>query len=397
MPRFLIRDFGNLNIPNGKRFLNLHVGIIKNSAFLLITQLLILTSANFSKIYLQGIGPIPLYLASAILAVSITRISGRTFGLLSTLFSTVSIAYFSVPRENLSNWELAALSPVLIFLAASMAMVLLVQNNKTFEEIKKTKEREKELLRLISLQGEQYVKSEEEIKARDEFLSIASHEFKNLLTTILLQLQQTTHDIKTVSLVDFSFQNLLKRLENVKEQAWELSKMTNDLLNVSLIITGRFKMEPEELEITALLRHKIDQFSQKSHKSEIMFHSDQEIEGKWDKIRLEQVITNLLTNAIKYGSGKPIEVKAEKTNSKAVISIRDQGVGIPKDQQKTIFEKFQRSATAKNFEGLGIGLYISNQIIRAQQGSIKVKSKPGKGSVFIVKLPLKPSLQALSE
>ena len=92
-----------------------------------------------------------------------------------------------------------------------------------------------------------------------------------------------------------------------------------------------------------------------------------------------------------------IEVKAEKTNSKAVISIRDQGVGIPKDQQKTIFEKFQRSATAKNFEGLGIGLYISNQIIQAQQGSIKVKSKPGKGSVFIVKLPLKPSLQALSE
>jgi signal transduction histidine kinase len=107
---------------------------------------------------------------------------------------------------------------------------------------------------------------------------------------------------------------------------------------------------------------------------------------KWDRMRIEQVLTNLLSNAMKFGAGSPIEVRAEARDDDVEIAVRDFGIGISREDQERIFGRFERAVSTRNFGGLGLGLYISAQIVRAHQGSLRVESEPGKGSTFIVRL-----------
>jgi len=108
---------------------------------------------------------------------------------------------------------------------------------------------------------------------------------------------------------------------------------------------------------------------------------------KWDRVRIEQVLTNLMSNAMKFGAGNPIEVRAEATDTEVEISVRDHGIGISKDDQERIFGRFERAVPTRHFGGLGLGLYISAQIVRSHQGSFHVESEPGKGACFTVRLP----------
>jgi signal transduction histidine kinase len=107
---------------------------------------------------------------------------------------------------------------------------------------------------------------------------------------------------------------------------------------------------------------------------------------KWDRMRIEQVLTNLLSNAMKFGAGSPIEVRAETRDDDVEIAVRDFGIGISQEDQERIFGRFERAVSTRNFGGLGLGLYISAQIVRAHQGSLRVESEPGQGSTFIVRL-----------
>jgi signal transduction histidine kinase len=109
--------------------------------------------------------------------------------------------------------------------------------------------------------------------------------------------------------------------------------------------------------------------------------------GRWDRVRTEQVLTNLLSNAMKFGAGRPVEMKVEATNTSVRISLRDHGIGISREDQARIFGRFERAVPTRHFGGLGLGLYISVQILRAQQGSLRVESEPGQGACFIVDLP----------
>lgn len=231
----------------------------------------------------------------------------------------------------------------------------------------------------------------EEVKARDEFLSIASHELKSPLTAMLLQIQTALHNVKNVSLANFSVAKLLTMLESVEHQTTRLSKMISDLLNISLITTKKLDLEPEKVDLTELAQNVIDNFSDKLTKDgyDLQLEYDKPVIGQWDKVRIEQVITNLITNAIKYGDGKPIHVKIANSDNKGRISITDRGIGIPDEQQGKIFALFERAdGTKKGYQGLGVGLYITDQIVKAHGGQIKLKSKPGSGSTFTVELPL---------
>jgi signal transduction histidine kinase len=247
-------------------------------------------------------------------------------------------------------------------------------------------EREKQLEEI----GTKLVTAHGEIKARDNLMSIASHEFKTPLTTMLLQIQTALHNIKNVSLANFSVENLLKMLENVENQTTRLSKMINDLLNLSLVTTRKIELEKEELDLSEITKNVVENFREKLTKEgyELQLESDKSVKGYWDKIRLEQAIGNLLTNAIKYGDKKPIQVKVANGDSTAKVTVRDQGIGIPKDQQERIFSLFERSSLVKNYEGLGVGLYITSRIIEAHNGKIHLKSKPENGSTFTIELPL---------
>jgi signal transduction histidine kinase len=109
--------------------------------------------------------------------------------------------------------------------------------------------------------------------------------------------------------------------------------------------------------------------------------------GHWDKLRVEQVITNLLTNAIKYGRGRPMELVCDGTPTHGVVRVRDHGIGIDPDQITRIFGRFERAVSARSYGGLGLGLYIARQIVDAHGGRIEVESWPGEGSLFTIELP----------
>ena len=208
---------------------------------------------------------------------------------------------------------------------------------------------------------------------------------------MLLQLQTALHNIRNVSLANFSVENLMNMLENAEKQTQRVSKMISDLLNVSLITTGKLDLVLEKVDLTSVTKEVVENFYEKLKKESrpLKLETDGAVIGEWDKVRIEQVITNLITNAIKYGDNSPIEVRVKKHHSHAKLEVKDYGIGIPQDQQKKIFSKFERVGASKNIQGLGVGLYITSQIINAHGGTIKVNSKPGHGSLFTVELPIK--------
>lgn len=235
-----------------------------------------------------------------------------------------------------------------------------------------------------------YQEAKSAISARDEFLSIASHELKTPLTSMLLQLQSVLHSMKSQSLATFSIDKTMQMLESTIGQSKRLSKLVNDLLNISLITTGRLELERERTNLTQVTKDVIVRLEDAAKKSgsSIGFEVKGSVVGKWDKIRIEQAVTNLIANAIKYGGGRDIDVVVEKVNNKAVLSVADTGAGISKNQQERIFNRFQRGDVSPSIQGLGVGLYLVSEIVKAHGGEIKVESKLGQGSTFYLSLPI---------
>lgn len=233
--------------------------------------------------------------------------------------------------------------------------------------------------------------AEKAVIERDEFLSIASHELKTPLTTVILQLQSTLRRISTQSLADFSGEALLNSLQIAEKQTQSLTLLINDLLNVSLTSSGKLTLAKERVNLTKLTRNLIARFEEEialAGCSIITKTSDNNIVGFWDPVRIEQAISNLLTNALKYSPGKTITIKISKQNSFANVSVTDRGTGIEAIYLKEIFEPFKRADSTGTKKGLGVGLYIAKQIASAHGGNILVTSKIKRGSTFTLQLPL---------
>jgi signal transduction histidine kinase len=281
---------------------------------------------------------------------------------------------------------------IAIYTCVGVLFGSIIDWTKKIHLIREFNRREGIYLATISKLKAQNVRASREIRIRDEFLSIASHELKTPLTSTLLKLQIALNNIKNVSLADFSVQKLLEMLESAEQQTQRLSKMINDLLNISIIRTGRLDLEKEESDLSEIVREAVGGFSEKAERDgyKINLEASGKIKAVVDRVRVNQVVTNLVSNAIKYGVGNPIDVKVEKRDSVGKIIVEDHGIGIPSSDQNKIFSLFER-AHDNTYSGLGIGLYISNQIVKAHKGKIKVDSKPGHGSTFIVELPLHKS------
>jgi signal transduction histidine kinase len=252
------------------------------------------------------------------------------------------------------------------------------------------KKRENQLKDIIQAERKAKEEAQEAIRARDEFLSIASHELKTPLTTIILRIQSTLDSILNQSLANFSGEKLVSSLNIAHEQTRRLQSLIKDLLNFSLITTGKLELEVKEDDLTEMVKSVVNRFE--DHLAiagcSIKLEGSQEIKGMWDQVRLDQALSNLLTNSIKYAEGKPIEILVKKDGSKAKIVISDQGIGIDPKLQKTIFDRFKRATTDGRFQGLGVGLFIVKQIVEAHGGKIYVKSKLGEGSKFTIELPI---------
>ena len=237
-----------------------------------------------------------------------------------------------------------------------------------------------------------YEEAQKAIHARDEFLSIASHELKTPLTPLKLQLQ-TLRRLQDRGMVEGQdFHDRLRKVLNTSDRQIErLNKLVEELLDVSRINNGKLLLSPEEVDLTELVSEITQRFNNELQVSQCSLRIDAraKIVGHWDRLRIEQVVVNLLTNAMKYGPEKPIliEVRSEADGAMALIRIQDHGIGISKADQDRIFGRFERAVPAANFGGLGLGLYIVSQILEAHGGSVTVESELGSGSTFTVRLP----------
>jgi PAS domain S-box-containing protein len=232
--------------------------------------------------------------------------------------------------------------------------------------------------------------SHEAIRARDEFLSIASHELKTPLQSLTLQNQMRKRNLDKGILTAFAPQNLAAMIDSDLRHLMRVKRLIDDMLDIARLRAGKLTFHKESFEVCAFAKDVIFRFRPQMDAAGCMLslYCAQEVTIFADMYRLEQVLVNVLTNAIKYGAGKPIRVSQEITSDKLRIKVKDQGVGIRKEDLERIFERFERAISSNEVSGLGLGLYISRQIMQEHQGSLYVISSPGEGSEFVIELPL---------
>jgi signal transduction histidine kinase len=234
------------------------------------------------------------------------------------------------------------------------------------------------------------------VRTRDEFLSIASHELKTPLTSLKLQTQLCQREVAASRGGTLSPERLQSLLERTERQADRITRLVDDILDVSRIELGKLQIEKESFDLTALVRDVIEQLQAEATQvgSPIRLASDPgPLPGMWDRFRLEQVVLNLLTNAIKYGAGKPVDVRifraglAGREGQGVRLEVQDQGRGVLPENREKIFARFERAdADGDKIPGLGLGLYIVRQIVRLHGGTIHVEGERGSGATFVVQL-----------
>jgi signal transduction histidine kinase len=227
------------------------------------------------------------------------------------------------------------------------------------------------------------------IRARDQFFMIASHELKTPLTCLQLQLQVSQWKLKHKYPEAFGAEKLEIEYKKQKEQVLRITRIVDNILDVSRISEGRLMLNYEDFNLNEMISEILDFFklAAESNGIEVKFDSSKLIQGRWDRFRLEQVLLNLLINAVRYGNRKPIQVEVVEHGDRVHMIVRDEGMGIREDLQHRVFKRFEGIISENDSSGVGLGLYISNSIAIAHGGEIKLKSELGKGSEFSVILP----------
>ncbi|MFY0565012.1 ATP-binding protein [Archangium lansingense] len=234
-----------------------------------------------------------------------------------------------------------------------------------------------------------YREAQRAVQLRDDFLSVASHELKTPLTPLNLKLTSLSRDIHRCCEDEARAQTLHRHVEMARRQLRKLSTLISALFDVSRIAQGRLTLELTETDLGEVLGEVAAWFAPEAARvgSKLWVEGAPHVPGRWDRLRLEQVVTNLLSNAIRYGAGRPIHASVETMGDEARLVVRDEGIGIAPEAQAHIFGKFERAVSDRHYGGLGLGLYITHSIVEAMGGHIRVQSRPGEGSTFTVELP----------
>ncbi len=253
--------------------------------------------------------------------------------------------------------------------------------------------------RMLAQETRARKEAEKAIQLRDDFLSIAAHELRTPLTPLRMYFQLIKQQVEALGLEPTKLALLDKLIKGTEREFDRFLKLVENLLDVTRIRAGRIILDLREFDLSELVKTKIDRFDAdlKKARCELILDVQDHVIGWWDQSRIEQVITNLLTNAMKYGEQKPIEISISKTETKALIAVKDHGIGISKEDQEKIFQRFERVAPIKHFAGFGLGLFISREIVEAHGGIIRLASEPGQGSTFTVELPLGRSLKCFHD
>jgi predicted ATPase/signal transduction histidine kinase len=229
-----------------------------------------------------------------------------------------------------------------------------------------------------------YREAREAIRLRDEFLSIASHE----LNTPIASLKLLTQGIEQGS-IEPSGPRMKNTMRIISRQTKRLADLVSDLLDVARIHQRSLELHRAPVDLAALVAEVAGRFRADLERAgcTLTVAGQPALVGAWDRARLDQVVTNLLGNALKFGAGAGIEITVRTTDGRARLRVRDHGIGIPSDRLPYIFGRFERAVSAAHYGGLGLGLYIVNEIVIAHGGTVTVESEPGAGAAFTVELP----------
>ncbi|AKJ00042.1 hypothetical protein ATI61_104546 [Archangium gephyra] len=246
---------------------------------------------------------------------------------------------------------------------------------KVTRDLTERKRAEDERLRLAQAQ--------ESIRLRDEFLAIASHELKTPLTALQLQLQSLRGKGDSLE------PGVSAKLDRAVRSTERLAGLIETLLDVSRLSTGQLTLKPERMELLATVKDVVDRLGEAAAQADcpVRVREGPPVEGTWDRLRLEQVLSNLLFNAFKYAAGSPVELSVSREGAEAVLVVQDGGPGIPEKDVARLFQRFERAAPMRHYGGLGLGLYVAREIVQAHGGRISVENPPEGGARFTARLP----------
>jgi signal transduction histidine kinase len=247
-------------------------------------------------------------------------------------------------------------------------------------------EQEALLMQLQSTQNE----LEHAVRMRDDFMSIVSHEVRTPLNGLILETQLRQLHLAKDNASAFTMDKLKAMVDRDERQIQSLIRLIEDMLDVSRIRTGKLSIRTSAFDLAELVVNLVESYSAQIAAADcvVTLSAKDPVIGVWDEFRIEQVVANLLTNALRYGAHKPIHVKVYAEDNEARVDVVDNGIGISPENQKRIFQQFERVCAKHAVAGLGLGLFISDQIVAAHAGAITVQSEEGKGSLFRVSLPL---------
>ena len=248
------------------------------------------------------------------------------------------------------------------------------------------REQEVLLAQLQVTQGE----LEHAVRMRDDFMSIVSHEVRTPLNGLILETQLRKMHLARDNAAAFTLDKMQAMVERDERQIQSLIRLIEDMLDVSRIRTGKLSIRPGQFDLSHLVSTLVETFAPQisAAQSSVNLNAESPVVGLWDEFRIEQVVSNLLTNALRYGAKSPIDVSVYVEGENAIVEVRDQGIGISEENQQRIFQQFERVSAKHAVAGLGLGLFISEQIVAAHGGKITVQSALGEGAVFRVSLPL---------
>jgi PAS domain S-box-containing protein len=234
-----------------------------------------------------------------------------------------------------------------------------------------------------------YATAQQAIRVREEFLSIASHELRTPLSALELQVQSFQIQLKKQP-IDLA--RITAKSDVIRRQVDRLARLISEMLDVSRIDAGRLELTIEDVDLGELVREVVARFGGELERAETTLELDVDagVVGQWDRLRLDQVVTNLLHNAMKYGKGAPIHVAltTDVESGSARLTVTDHGIGISAADQVRIFGRFERAVSSRAYGGMGVGLFIVAQILGAHRAEITVKSELAQGATFVVSLPL---------
>jgi signal transduction histidine kinase len=232
------------------------------------------------------------------------------------------------------------------------------------------------------------------LRMRDEFMSLVAHELRTPLNTLFLETQMRSLQLKRGTMAAFQPEQMETMIRRDERQIKSMIRLIDDMLDVSRMKSGTLSIRPGRVELTGLLARVVADLGLQAQATGTQFvllpHAP--VEGWWDEFRIEQVVVNLLTNALRYGGGGTVEISVHSedctpSGGQVRIDVRDHGKGIAPDFIERIFEPYERGAKTGETKGLGLGLYISRQLAASHGGKLTAQSTLGQGATFSLSLP----------